>query len=117
MLLELTIKDFAIIDRLHIEFHPGFNVLTGETGAGKSIIVDAVELLLGKRADSSVVRTGADRAIVEGVSRLEPHLQPVINRKLEEHGLEGDDPELLMLGREIRRDGRSISRINGRAVS
>ncbi|HHH40842.1 MAG TPA: DNA repair protein RecN, partial [Chloroflexi bacterium] len=117
MLVELTIRNFAIIDQLSLEFHPGFNVLTGETGAGKSIIIDAVELLLGGRADSSVVRAGADRALVEGLFRLEPELQPLIASRLEAHGLEGDAPDLLLLSREVRRGGRSISRVNGRAVS
>ncbi|RMF37892.1 MAG: DNA repair protein RecN, partial [Chloroflexi bacterium] len=117
MLVELTIRNFAIIDELALEFHPGFNVLTGETGAGKSIIIDAVELLLGGRADSSVVRAGADRALVEGLFRLEPALQPLIASRLEAHGLEGDAPDLLLLSREVRRGGRSISRVNGRAVS
>ncbi|NIW43915.1 MAG: AAA family ATPase, partial [Gammaproteobacteria bacterium] len=67
MLLELTISNFAIIDKLHLTFHQGFNVLTGETGAGKSIIIDAVSLLLGGRATTDVIRAGTDSAFVEGV--------------------------------------------------
>ena len=70
MLSELTIIDFAIIDRLRLQLAPGFNVLTGETGAGKSIIIDAVSLLLGSKADSDAVRAGCDRALVEGVFEL-----------------------------------------------
>ena len=70
MLAELTIIDFAIIDRLRLQLAPGFNVLTGETGAGKSIIIDAVGLLLGSKADNDVVRTSCERALVEGVFEL-----------------------------------------------
>jgi len=117
MLSELTIANFAIIDKLHLVFSPGFNVLTGETGAGKSIIIDAVSLLLGGRASTDCIRSGADQALVEGVFVLEPHLQEVINPLLEEDGLEGDDPTVLVLAREIRRSGRNICRVNGRAVS
>jgi len=72
MLSELTINNFAIIDELHLRFSPGFNVLTGETGAGKSIIIDAVSLLLGGRADTGVIRAGADEARVEGIFTLNP---------------------------------------------
>ena len=72
MLTELLIRDLAIIDRLDLTFGPGFNVLTGETGAGKSIIIDAVNLLLGDRASAEIVRAGADRAEVEGTFQLAP---------------------------------------------
>jgi DNA repair protein RecN (Recombination protein N) len=117
MLTELTIRDFAIIDQLALRLHPGFNVLTGETGAGKSIIVDAVDMLLGGRGDSTVVRTGTERAIVEGVFRLNPREQARINPILEENGLEGDTPDVLLLSREVRASGRSVARVNGRAVT
>ena len=117
MLAELRIRDFAIIDELQLAFAPGFSVLTGETGAGKSIIVDAVELVLGGRADATSVRAGADRAIVEAVFQLEPAQRAMIDPVLEREGLEGDDADLLLLGREVRLGGRSISRVNGRAVT
>ena len=117
MLSELTIRDFAIIDKLHLRFGPAFNVLTGETGAGKSIIIDAVSLLLGGRGDGSFVRAGAKRATVEAVFRLDADTQAVVNPMLEEEGLEGDDPSILTLGREIRREGRNVCRVNGRAVA
>ena len=74
MLTELTIINFAIIDELHLRFPPGFNVLTGETGAGKSIIIDAVSLLLGGRADTTLVRASTDRAQVEGIFHLDDWL-------------------------------------------
>ena len=117
VLAELRIRDFAIIDQLQLTFEPGFSVLTGETGAGKSIIVDAVELVLGGRADSTVVRAGAERAIVEATFRLDSARQTVIGLILEREELLGDDANVLLLGREVRLNGRSVSRINGRAVT
>jgi DNA repair protein RecN (Recombination protein N) len=117
VLSELTIQDFAIIERLDLRFGPGFNVLTGETGAGKSIIIDAVSMVLGGRADVDFIRSGADRATIEGNFVLDGEAQAVINPLLERDSLEGDDPAVLVLAREIRREGRNICRINGRTVS
>ena len=117
MLSELTIKNFAIIDELHLTFTPGFTVFTGETGAGKSIIIDAVSLLLGGRASSDVVRANTKSAVVEGHFQLPDTLQQQIFPILEREGLEGDTPEVLVLGREIRATGRNFSRVNGRTVS
>jgi DNA repair protein RecN (Recombination protein N) len=116
MLSELRIRDLAIIDRLDLAFSRGFNVLTGETGAGKSIIIDAVGLLLGDRATPEVVRAGAERTEVEGTFRVNAAPGQRLAALLDEHGLEGDDPEWLVLAREVRANGRSIARINGRAV-
>jgi DNA repair protein RecN (Recombination protein N) len=117
MLTELSIRDLAIIDRLDLTFAPGFNVLTGETGAGKSIIIDAVNLLLGDRASADVVRAGAERTEVEGVFQLSAPLTARLAPLLTEHGLEGDHPDLLVLAREVRANGRSVARINGRGVT
>ena len=117
MLTELHIRDFAIIDALRLTFAPGFTILTGETGAGKSIIIDAVELVLGGRADATSVRAGADRAIVEATFQLGPGPRAALDPTLEQEGLEGDDPNLLLLGREVRHSGRNVCRINGRAVT
>lgn len=117
MLLELRIRDFAIIDELELRFEPGFSVLTGETGAGKSIIVDAMDLALGSWADSTVVRSGAERAIVEAAFRLAPEQRGAIEPVLKREGLEGDDPQLLLLGREVRLTKRNICRVNGRTVT
>jgi DNA repair protein RecN (Recombination protein N) len=117
MLVELNISDFAIIDQLNLNFHPGFNVLTGETGAGKSIIIDAVSMLLGGRADTSLIRAECERARVEGVFRLSEHVQAGINPVLEREGLEGDAPDTLVLGREIRSTGRNFCRVNGSTVN
>lgn len=116
MLAELTIRDFAIIDQLHLTFGAGFNVLTGETGAGKSIIIDAIGLLLGDRASPDLVRAGQEKALVEGVFMLSQGLAAILDPLLRENGLETDGREL-SLAREIRRGGRSISRINGSAVN
>ncbi len=117
MLIELTISDFAIIDKLTLTFDRGFNVLTGETGAGKSIIIDAVSMLLGGRADTNFVRAGCDRARVEGVFHLSESLQAEIVPILEREGLEGETPDTLILGRELRSTGRNFCRVNGSTVN
>ena len=117
MLSELRIRDLAIIEGLDLVFGPGFNVLTGETGAGKSIIIDAVGLLLGDRASPEIVRGGADRAEVEGVFQLGPAAAARTAPLLAEQGLEGDQPGVLILAREVRATGRSVARVNCRAVS
>jgi DNA repair protein RecN (Recombination protein N) len=117
MLTELRIRDLAIIDALDLTFGPGFNVLTGETGAGKSIIIDAVNLLLGDRASPEIVRAGADRAEVEGVFQLAPAAVARLAPRLAEHGLEGDAADILILARDVRANGRSVGRVNGRAVN
>ncbi|MGQ9480523.1 MAG: DNA repair protein RecN [Chloroflexus sp.] len=116
MLIELQIQDFAIIDRLHLRFEQGFNVLTGETGAGKSIIIDALGTLRGDRVDPTFVRTGCTRARVEGVFSLDdcPHLVPL----LVEYDLYDEDDGQLILTREMSAEsGRSVARVNGRAVN
>jgi DNA repair protein RecN (Recombination protein N) len=117
MLQELRIRNLAIIDELDLTFGPGFNVLTGETGAGKSIIIDALGLLLGDRASQEIVRAGADRTEIEGTFLLSPRLAARLAPLLAEHGLEGDDPHVLVLAREVRAEGRSVARVNGRAVN
>ena len=117
MLSQLSIHDFAIIDDINLPIKPGFVVLTGETGAGKSIILDAVTLVLGGRADSSMVRAGSSTAFIEAEFVLNEALQEVINPLLLEDELQGDYPGLLVLAREVRENGRSIARVNGRTVS
>lgn len=115
MLLELNIRDFAIIDRLNLEFAPGFNVLTGETGAGKSILIDALGTLLGDKPDPSFVRAGANSARVEGVFALgeRADMGPV----LAEYGLDDGEEQLIMVREINAATGRSVARINGRAVN
>jgi DNA repair protein RecN (Recombination protein N) len=114
LLAELHIRNFAIIDELTLNLGRGFNVLTGETGAGKSIIVDAVALLLGGRADAEIIRAEADFALVEGIFALDPSTQAEVEPLLAKHGLEG---EALILSREVRREQRNVCRVNGRAVA
>lgn len=116
MLTELRIQDFAIIDRLELEFKAGLMVFTGETGAGKSIIMDAIDMLLGGRADASLVRVEADLARVEGVFKLSGPERESIHAILEREAML-DDPDYVTLTREVRREGRSVARINGRVVS
>lgn len=117
MLRELHIEDFAIIDELNFTLEPGFNILTGETGAGKSILIDAVALILGGRADTGAIRRGADRGCVESMFVLSPDLQTALAPILEREGLEGDSSDTLWLARELRTSGRTVARVNGRAVS
>ncbi|HEX2171627.1 MAG TPA: DNA repair protein RecN [Dehalococcoidia bacterium] len=116
MLLELTIRNYAIIDRLSIQFGPGLNVLTGETGAGKSIIVDALSTILGARTRAELVRPGTDQAIVEGVFELTGSpAAAAIQALLEDQGLAAEDL-VLVITREINSSGRSIARVNRRVV-
>jgi DNA repair protein RecN (Recombination protein N) len=116
MLAELHIRDFAIIDDLTLEFGPGFVVFTGETGAGKSILIDAVEVLLGGRAEVTMIRSDSAAAVVEGTFRLAGGAGGEVRALLESEGLL-EDADTLTLGREIRREGRTVGRVNGRAVS
>lgn len=116
MLVELRIDNFAIIDQLEITFDPGLITFTGETGAGKSIIIDAVELLLGGRAEVSMIRSGAKRAMIEATFQIPTSSRDAIQTILEREDLI-DDPEFFTIGREIRIGGRSVARINGRNVS
>ncbi|HEX5502719.1 MAG TPA: AAA family ATPase, partial [Thermomicrobiales bacterium] len=120
MLLELTIQDFAIIDRLRLAFGPGLNALTGETGAGKSIVIDALGAILGERTGAEFVRAGAAGARVEGVFALDTPGAAGVRETLAEFGLadDADAPdEPLILAREIAANGRSTARVNGRAVT
>jgi len=116
MLTQLRIRDFAIIESLDLDLEPGFIVFTGETGAGKSIIIDAVELLLGGRADTNSIRSGASVAIIEGSYTLDAAIKEPVTAILEREALL-DDQTQIILSREIRREGRNICRINGRTVS
>jgi len=116
MLTELRIHNFAIIDKLDLRFGPGLIILTGETGAGKSIILDAVVMLIGGKADTTFVRTDSDAAFVEGVFHLKGPEKEAVHFILQREELM-DDPDYVVLTREIRKEGRSIARINGRTVS
>jgi len=118
MLRSLSIRDFVIVDRLELEFSSGFTVLTGETGAGKSILIDALAIVLGERADAIVVRSGAERAEVNAEFDLDGSKSGgnELPRWLKENDLAGDDGALLMR-RVIEASGRSRGFINGRAAT
>src|ERR1700690_114067 len=110
MLPELHIQNFAIIDKLDLKLGPGLIILTGATGAGKSIIPDAVEMLVGGRADATVVRAESEAAIVEGVFKLNGPEKEAVNDILKREELL-DDPTYVTLTREVRREGRNIARV------
>ena len=112
MLTDLTIKNFAIIENLHVTFGPGFNVLTGETGAGKSIIIDAVNLLLGGRARGEIIRTGEEEATVEAIFDLRE--DPLLEQKLVAAGLDSDGE--LLVRRIVARSGKNRIFVNGSTV-
>src|SRR5574338_345125 len=116
MLTELRIQNFAIIDKLDLRFGPGLIILTGETGAGKSIILDAVVMLIGGKADTTFVRSESDAAFVEGVFQLKGPEREAVHEVLNREELM-DDPDYVVLMREVRREGRSVARINGRTVN
>lgn len=116
MLRELHIQNFAIITDLTLKFGPGLVVLTGETGAGKSIILDALSAVLGTRVESGVVRAGSNQAFVEALFELDNVTLEALRPLLEQEGLL-EDERFLTLSREIRSEGRSIARVNGRSVS
>jgi len=118
MLEEIRIRNFAIIDNLELDFSSGFNVITGETGAGKSIIIDAVELLLGGKTDPSMVRSGAEKALIEGVFALNKVARQNVDAVLQREELEeSENAGFITLSRELRSNGRSTARINGFTVS
>ena len=113
MLLEISIKNFAIIQSISLNFEEGMTVLTGETGAGKSIIIDAMNMMLGARATTDVIRHGAPKAEIEGLFSLEN--SRVLQEIFDEQGLEMSDE--IIIRREILQNGRSISRVNGQMVN
>ena len=116
MLSELHIENFAIISQLDLKFDRGLNIFTGETGAGKSIIIDAVEAILGSRSDPTMVRAGAERALVEASFEIPEQVAQLVRQILEREELQ-DETGMLTLGREIRDNGRSVARVNGRSVN
>ncbi|WP_277218210.1 DNA repair protein RecN [Peptoniphilus vaginalis] len=112
MLLELNIENFAIIENMKIEFEPGLNVLTGETGSGKSIIIDSLGLVLGQRANKDIIKKGKDRAFIEAVfSSYDEETKDL----LLEYGIESGD--LVVVSKKIREKGPTITRVNNRTVT
>jgi DNA repair protein RecN (Recombination protein N) len=110
MLRELTVRDFAIVEEASLEFTPGFNALTGETGAGKSILVGALEVALGGRASEEMIRGGADQAVVEAVFSLDK--TPSVTQWLKDQGMDSDGGELI-IRRVLARSGRNKAFLNG----
>ncbi|MGT2832621.1 DNA repair protein RecN [Streptococcus halotolerans] len=113
MLLEISIKNFAIIEEISLTFDNGMTVLTGETGAGKSIIIDAMNMMLGARASTEVIRHGQRKAEIEGLFSVEK--SPRLVAILEENGIDCEDD--LIIRRDIFQNGRSVSRVNGQMVN
>ena len=112
MLRELSIRNFALIEQLELSFYSGFSVLTGETGAGKSIIIDALGLLLGRRASTEMIRTGAESCVIQGVFAV--HDEEALGL-LQEWGIDAE--EELVITREVSNNGRNRCRLNGKLVS
>ena len=114
MLSELSVKNFALIEKLNIEFKSGLTVFTGETGAGKSIILDALDILMGARAYTEIIRTNKKSAYIEAL--FHPNKKDEINQILKQNGIEAED-DMLLISREINQDGRNKGRINGQLVT
>jgi DNA repair protein RecN (Recombination protein N) len=114
MLIELRISNYALIDDLTLTFSPGLNILSGETGAGKSIVIGAINLLLGERASVEQIRQGQESAFIEAIIDSRPPYADSIGALLEEAGIASDYE--LIIAREIYRNGRGVARVNGRAV-
>ncbi len=116
MLVELSIQNIAIIDRLRVTFEPTLNALTGETGAGKSIIIDALGAVVGGRTSPDMLRSGEERARIEAVFDLTDRNDPALRAVLDEAGIEHADGTLI-LSRDLQSNGRSVARINGQTVT
>ncbi len=113
MLTGLHIKNIAVIDEVNIEFSDGFNVLTGETGAGKSIIIDSINMVLGQRTSKELIRNGTSKAVVEAMFFVD---SKKIISELSDMGIETEDGSLLIY-RDLNSDGRTNARINGMLVT
>ncbi len=114
MLLQLRVTNYALIDDLTLTFNHGLNILSGETGAGKSIVIGAINLLLGERASVDQIRQGQDSAYIEGIVDYKESLKRQLSEVLMDAGI--DESEELIIAREVYNNGRSVARVNGRAV-
>ena len=117
MLVELRLENYAVIDNVAVAFAPGLNLLTGETGAGKSILIDALALLLGEKASSDVIRTGADRAVISAVFAAEAASEVPLAQVLESNGLDESDDGSLILRREIASGGKGRVFVNNQPAT
>ena len=116
MLVELRLENYAVIDNLAVEFAPRLNLLTGETGAGKSILIDALALLLGEKASSDVIRAGADRAVITAVFEIESGAEKLVAQILESNGIDAED-ESIILRREIAAGGKGRVFVNNQPAT
>jgi DNA repair protein RecN (Recombination protein N) len=117
VLVELRLENYAVIDNVAVAFAPGLNLLTGETGAGKSILIDALALLLGEKASSDVIRAGADRAVISAVFEAEAAAETSLDRILESNGLDESDDGSLILRREIAAGGKGRVFVNNQPAT
>src|SRR6202167_4349732 len=117
VLVELRLENYAVIDNAAVEFASGLNLLTGETGAGKSILIDALALLLGDKASSDVIRTGAERAVVSAVFECEGSAEDAIEKVLEHNGLDESEDGSLIIRREIAAGGKGRVFVNNQAAT
>jgi DNA repair protein RecN (Recombination protein N) len=117
VLIEMRLENYAVIDNLAVEFGPGLNLLTGETGAGKSILVDALALLLGDKASSEVIRTGAQRAVVAAVFETDGAAEKSLSKILESNGLDESEDGSLILRREIAAGGKGRVFVNNQPAT
>src|SRR5581483_12087520 len=117
VLIELRLENYAVIDNLVVEFGPGLNLLTGETGAGKSILIDALALLLGEKASSDVIRSGTDRAVVAAVFEVTEAAEKSLAKILEANGLDESDDGSLILRREIAAGGKGRVFVNNQPAT
>src|SRR5581483_2202049 len=116
VLVELRLENYAVIDNLAVEFAPGLNLLTGETGAGKSILIDALALLLGEKASTDVIRTGAEKAVVSAVFEIENSAEKNVSRALELNGIDSDEDSII-LRREISATGKGRVFVNNQPAT
>jgi DNA repair protein RecN (Recombination protein N) len=116
MLVELRLENYAVIDNLAVAFAPGLNLLTGETGAGKSILIDALALLLGEKASSDVIRSGTDKAILSAVFEIEGAVRNIVAKIFEINGIDSED-ESIILRREISTGGKSRVFVNNQPAT
>ena len=118
MLIELRLENYAVVDNLAVEFAPGLNLLTGETGAGKSILIDALALLLGDKASAEVIRSGADKATISAVFEVEGGAEKTVAQILENNGIDEDqEGESIILRREIAAAGKGRVFVNNQPAT
>ncbi|HEY1678879.1 MAG TPA: DNA repair protein RecN [Candidatus Sulfotelmatobacter sp.] len=117
MLTELRLENYAVVDNLVVEFGPGLNLLTGETGAGKSILIDALALLLGEKASSDVIRSGAERAVISAVFEAAGEAEKSLSKILEKNGLDESDDGSFILRREISASGKGRVFVNNQPAT